>query len=319
MARKPTPSDVPMEATPADFRRIATAFKDMRFGLMDAAERRAWADSPLPFLASLRAYSAGVFTEAHGHYCKRGAHPEGVLIYCTAGKGFYRQGRGEWSVTAGDLLYCPPNTPHAYGADVKEPWTIYWTHLSGRDLPHFEKLARLTGSSPVRHIGIQAEIVTGFTRLTARYRPPYDDAVRLAIQADALGILSLIIGTPQSMEKIPIQTQMIQKAMARMEETLEQPFDLALYATTAGYHPNYFTRLFRQVTGMPPVAWFNPRKMQRACELLSMPDQQVQAVARRLGYADHGFFTKTFTKIIGIPPAAYQRRRRDEIRSDDNS
>jgi AraC-like DNA-binding protein len=302
-----------MEVAPAHFRAIATAFKDMRFGLMDTAERRAWADSPLSFLASLRVYSAGIFTEAHNHYCKRGKHPEGVLIYCTAGKGFYQQGSKEWAVATGDLLYCPPNTPHIYGADKLEPWTIYWTHLSGRDLPHFERLARLTGKSPVRHIGIQPEIIAAFTRLAARYRPPYDDAVRLAIQTDTLGILSSIIGTPQSMEKIPIQTQMIQKAMARMEDMLEHPFDLALYATTAGYHPNYFTRLFRQVTGMPPVAYFNLRKMQRACELLSMPGQQVQAVASRLSYADHGFFTKTFSKIIGISPVAYQRKRREEM------
>ena len=48
--------------------------------------------------------------------------------------------------------------------------------------------------------------------------------------------------------------------------------------------------------------------MQRARELLTLPNIRIKAVAARLGYTDPLYFSRVFKRIVGLPPEAYHRR-----------
>ena len=308
----PSPELLPPLETPLErHRQTATAYRGFRLGSLEEAQRSAWQASALPVLKSLRVFHSGIYLAAAGQRRERHGHPEGVLIYCTDGQGFYHSDGQSFAVTAGDLLYCPRNSAHSYGADTEHPWSIYWMHLSGHDLDSYERLARLLGPRPVRTIGVREELIAAFERLVSHFRAPYDDAVWLAIQSEALGILAAISLTPASMESIPQQTLVIQKIMARMDASLERPFELGEYAEQAGYHPSHFIRLFRQVTGDSPGAYFSKRKMQRACELLSHPGTSVHEVSLQLGFANPYYFSNAFKKVFGLAPSHYQQRRID--------
>ena len=298
---------VPAEVGTSHFQNIVTTFRDARVGYMAPAERKQWTTLSGSALARLQIFQCGIYYEAWNHHWERHRHPEGVLIYCTEGKGYYQQNGRRREILPGDVVYCPPGSHHLYGADAKTPWTIHWMHLFGQDLPHYERICGFGAGGSVTHIGIQREIIETFHRLVERFQPPYDETRLLAILADTLAILSRIAITPAGTPVPPLQTLAIQKAISQMDERLSQPFDLEHYATVAGYHPNYFTRRFRLVTGMPPVAYFNARKMRRACDLLAIPGLQIQEIARRLGYANPFYFSRAFKKIIGKSPDAYRR------------
>lgn len=305
--RKSSSPNIPAEVGNSHFQNIVATFRDARVGYMSPAERQRWTALPGPALAHLQVFQCGIYYEAWNHHWERQRHPEGVLIYCTEGQGFYEQGGRRLEVRPGDILYCPPGSHHAYGADAQAPWTIHWMHLFGQDLPHYERICGFGPRGSVTHIGLQREIIESFHRLIERFQPPYDEARLLAILADTLAILSRIANTPAGTPVPALQTLAIQKAISQMDQRLSQPFDLAHYATVAGYHPNYFTRQFRQVTGMPPVVYFNVRKMRRACDLLAIPGLQIQEIARRLGYASPFYFSRAFKRIVGKSPDAYRR------------
>jgi AraC family transcriptional regulator, arabinose operon regulatory protein len=275
---------------------------------MTEDERRQWIAASLPVLGALRVFSCGLFVEARGHWWERASLPEGVLIYCTEGKGHYRQGTRQWEVQPGDLLYCPPRTHHRYWADKEQPWTIYWMHLSGERLADYERLLGLIERGPIRHIGIHEDIVASITRLILQQPSPLDVTGWFCIQANAIAILSRIAALPHNIADIAAAYGPIQKAIALMNSSLDQAFDMPRFACEAGCGRRHFIRQFRRVTGMTPGDWFIKKKIQRACALLTLPNIRVKDVASRLCYADELYFNRLFKRIVGIPPGKYRER-----------
>jgi hypothetical protein len=86
------------------------------------------------------------------------------------------------------LLYCPPRTHQGYWADAEHLWTIYWMRLSGNLLLCYENFLGLIERGPLRHIGLHADIIAGFTRLVTH--PPLSSADAsqwFCVQANAAG------------------------------------------------------------------------------------------------------------------------------------
>lgn len=68
------------------------------------------------------------------------------------------------------------------------------------------------------------------------------------------------------------------------------------------------SRIFRRATGLSPQAYYQRRRVQRACALLLDADRPVTAVAMELGYADAAHFSRLFKKHAGLTPRAYRRK-----------
>jgi AraC-like DNA-binding protein len=271
-------------------------------------QRRQWIAARSPVLSILQVFSSGIFVEARGHWWERVSLPEGILIYCTEGKGHYRQDDREWEVHPGDLLYAPPRTNHRYWADEEQPWTIYWMHLFGTLLPHYEQLLGLIERGPVRHIGLHDDIVADFTRLVIKHPTAANEADWFCIQANAVAILGRIAALPHNISDIAAAYGPIQKAIALMTASLDQLFDMPRFAREAGYGSRHFIRQFQRVTGQSPNDWFIKQKMQRACALLTLPKIQVKEVALRLSYKDPLYFSRLFKRTIGVPPEVYRQK-----------
>jgi len=285
----------------------ARTYGDCRRWTMDDSQRRQWSQCGLPALTNLKIFSCGCFVEAWNHRWERSNHAEGVLVYCTAGKGSYRSGESEWQIAKGDLLYAPALSHHAYWADTHEPWTIFWMHLSGDALPEYEKILGLRDRGPVLHIGIQPDVISEFERLIGHPQPAGGGPCHwLGIQTTALSVLGRIAELPSNISEIATEYQVIRKSMQMMMDALDQSYDANRFAREAGYGTRHFNRMFRHVAGMPPSEWFAIRKIQRARSLLSIPNILIKEVAAQLGYDDPLYFSRVFRRITGTSPQNYQ-------------
>ncbi|HDV6323996.1 TPA: AraC family transcriptional regulator [Burkholderia cenocepacia] len=76
-------------------------------------------------------------------------------------------------------------------------------------------------------------------------------------------------------------------------------------AQTVGLSPFHAARLFTRTTGMPPHAWRNQLRLQRALAPLRA-GVPVADVAAASGFVDQSHFTRHFKRMFGVPPGRWQ-------------
>ena len=73
------------------------------------------------------------------------------------------------------------------------------------------------------------------------------------------------------------------------------------------YHPAYFSRSFREYTGMSFTEYLKKTRIDRAAQLLANTGLQVTDVCNEVGYSDKTKFFKHFREIVGQTPLAYRK------------
>jgi AraC-like DNA-binding protein len=97
------------------------------------------------------------------------------------------------------------------------------------------------------------------------------------------------------------------RAIAYMEERLDQSFPVADVAEACGLSVNHFSRAFRRSIGKPPHRWLLDRRIQRAQDMLRINHLSLADIALSCGFAEQSHFTRVFTRTVGMPPGAWRR------------
>lgn len=93
-----------------------------------------------------------------------------------------------------------------------------------------------------------------------------------------------------------------------MRENIAAGVNLSSAAEHFGYNANYFSRYFKQLTGVTFTSYLNRARIERACVLLSAEGGlSINEIAARCGYNSAGQFIATFEKLMGITPGAYRK------------
>ena len=263
-----------------------------------------------PLLSTLAPGDVGYFPAARFHYRRRplGADQH-VLIYCTRGKGWCEAGGHRRGIEKDEALLLPAGLAHAYGADAKEPWSIYWAHFTGTHAPFY--LNAVPPAPRTLHVqeSIAAETTHAFTRLLDALalgfgRRPVTYAAH--VLQHILGLL--IYANPDAIpDRDAVQpVSPVMQAIHCMSHRLDRPPCLVELAERLGLSPSRFAHRFKQQTGYAPIDYLTRMRIQRACQLLISTSQPVQAVAQQLGYTDPYYFSRVFRRIMGIPPSSYR-------------
>ena len=104
-----------------------------------------------PVTSQLLVTDCGYFPHAsmHGRVRPNGSG-QTIVIVCSQGRGWAEVGRGaahDRAQTGAD--HPPGGCRTAYGADADDPWTIWWLHLEGVQLPHLVAACGTTVQRPV--------------------------------------------------------------------------------------------------------------------------------------------------------------------------
>ncbi|WP_206952954.1 helix-turn-helix transcriptional regulator [Trinickia acidisoli] len=91
----------------------------------------------------------------------------------------------------------------------------------------------------------------------------------------------------------------------RLAADLTAPLSLSELAADVGLSPFHAARLFTQATRMPPHAWRNQLRLQRALAPLR-EGVTVADVAAACGFTDQSHFTRHFRRMFGVPPGRWQ-------------
>jgi AraC-like DNA-binding protein len=123
---------------------------------------------------------------------------------------------------------------------------------------------------------------------------------------DALSTLLARYGsTRPETQRIAANDPRVAIMQAQLGADLAVPVQLSDLANAVGLSPFHAARLFAQATGMPPHAWRNQIRLQRALGPLRA-GASVADVAAASGFTDQSHFTRHFRRMFGVPPGRWQ-------------
>lgn len=263
-----------------------------------------------PFFNSLYITDIGYFPKAKYHYRQRNdGIDQYIFIYCTEGKGWYELNNIRYSVEPDDFFIIPSGQAHSYGADIEDPWSIYWVHfdgimtqsLSSESFP-FEQPLHFS----VYHIQDRVNIFNDMYLTLQKGYSLENIGYANSCLWHLLGSF-LFHGSYKSCKTGEIHDP-IEESISWMQKNLHKNVELETLANNAHFSVSYFSMLFNKKTGYSPIEYFIHLKMQRACQYLDLTEFKVKEIAQLLGYQDPYYFSRLFHKIMGIFPSEYRKK-----------
>ncbi len=269
--------------------------------------RRRLAEHPLT--RGLYPHAMGYYPRALGHRVRRAEHGDHLLLYCVEGSGRLTAEDIEWGVAAGDLIMLPHGLEHAYRADDRDPWTVYWVHFEGTLVEPFWREIGFRRERPVARLGGAPKIIADFETLLGVRRSGYSLPVFVHAANHLREMLSYFaVLMPQADPRQARQFD-LDHVHALMQEHIHEQLDLDALAERVKLSKYTFARKYKRLTGTSPIQNFIHLKMERACYLLDISQQSVQEIAWSLGYEDAYYFSRLFRKVIGVAPTQYRGMR----------
>ena len=265
-----------------------------------------------PLLNKLYVCSLGYYPKAVAHYTNRKKGlPENFLFYCVDGAGWYKIGDKEYKVGANEFFILPQNVAHSYGSSQNDPWSIYWIHFGGEQLPYFNSLHTIQAHFKPFYIKGSDEIFAGFSKIYKSLELGYSIDNLLFANMCLLHFISLFIYNSKHFVLKPEKVNAIEGAILYMQDRLNENIVLNELSNLFNYSTSRFSNLFKQQTGYAPIDYFIQMKMQKATQQLDFTDHSVKEIAFSMGFDDPHYFSRRFTKVIGMSPTKYRSIKKD--------
>lgn len=221
-------------------------------------------------------------------------------------------------IRAGEVLLVPPNTPHSYGADEKNPWTPLWFHAIGPRVARLLAELKVTSQPHKGRLSEPALVKNSIERINELRRrgcgrPVLLESAALAelafarLYAEAcLEPVSSVL-QPELSKRSPERLQKLEEAVAFLHENYRREISLAETAEACHVSQSWLCHTFPEHTGFSPLGFVIHLRLHEACRLLATSDRKLEDIAGSVGYADSFYFSRLFKKHLGLTPSDYRR------------
>ena len=264
----------------------------------------------MPVTQKLFLTRTGHFPHATGHYVERKTPiDEWILIYCTGGRGWCAFHEEKYAMRADTAILIPANEPHAYAADERSPWTIYWVHIIGAQMTEFARALDIDPLQPVMELRHGGQLIHHFDEFYSVLKYGYTPAALLALSTSLAHFLGeLNLQRIRTGQQTLATEDNLYATIEFMHQNIFNTVTLKELAQYARLSVSHYTTTFQNLTGTTPVKFFIDLKMRKAAELLHESDNKVKDVAAMLGFADPYYFSRCFKKSMGCSPAIYRKQ-----------
>lgn len=267
------------------------------------------------FERNLHITDIGYYPKAHHHYRQRTVGiSQYVLIYCSGGGGWYELSGAKYHVRQNQFFILPAGVPHAYGADERNPWTIYWVHFKGEVAQMYAEGFAVPTDIPQADNSRIAERLNLFEEIFNTLRNGYSkENINYALSSFYYFLGSIkFLGEYRESSKLKKtdDKNIIEQAIHYMRENLDKKLTIKDIATYSHYSPSHFSAIFTKRTGYSPLNYYSLLKIQQACTYLDFTDMKINQVCHKLGIDDPYYFSRLFSKQMGISPAEYRKQKK---------
>ncbi len=106
--------------------------------------------------------------------------------------------------------------------------------------------------------------------------------------------------------KSPKLKELMQSAIQYILNNYERELSITDIAKYVFLSPSYFTRAFKEDTGLSPMQYLLNIRIKRACELLNETDQKIGEIAYSVGFSNQQRFNDIFKKQTKMTPMQFR-------------
>jgi AraC family transcriptional regulator len=132
--------------------------------------------------------------------------------------------------------------------------------------------------------------------------PMYGESLSTALAVHLLHEYSAAAPTPKRPGELP--RGKLVRAVQYIQDQLGTDLTVSGIAQTVGISPYYFTRLFKESTGLPPHQYVVEARVRKAKDLLTTGKFTISEAAQHVGFVDQSHLTRHFKRVFGLPPKA---------------
>ena len=249
---------------------------------------------------------SGKFTNGDRYYTKREGY-EGYLLLATfdgCGRLLYK---GQSCVlTKGSAVLVDCRDYHEYFTPPNEKWGFYYMHFNAGSMEGYRNalVAKLTP--------IKLRMEKHFWQLLEQiYRTSFkSDVISYAIQSNAISnVLTELMHSIAEDSTNPKQlTRPEITALADyIQKNYTEQLSLEDFVEITHLSKHHLIRAFKMQTGMSPYKYLHMCRIDKAVDLLKIPDMTVTQIAYAVGYNDPIVFTRHFKAFHNVTPSEYRK------------
>lgn len=230
------------------------------------------------------------------------------LVYVLKGKGTFWIGERESGVSAGDCLILLPRIAHRAATIKTDPFQLIFVHfdlfLDGKKYAlHNRRWAEVINIPGGLNIdGALLDVVTEFEQKQTGWETVINGLI--------LQVLTKVYRWRHQVSLSPVNARLIDKvrpAIRHMQECFAEECRVSALAKLVHLHPVYFSRVFKQATGVSPQVFLRRLRIQKAKAYILNTDSSFTEIAAITGFNSIHYFSRIFKQTEGLTPSQYLR------------
>ncbi len=104
-----------------------------------------------------------------------------------------------------------------------------------------------------------------------------------------------------------IKTRIIDNSLVYLRDNFNQQISVSKLASDVFLSRDYYSKLFKEMTGKTVTAYIKEIRLNEACKLLCETDRKISDIAEYCGFNDMKNFYSAFKKYTGFTPGEYRK------------
>ncbi|MBR5635674.1 MAG: helix-turn-helix transcriptional regulator [Pseudobutyrivibrio sp.] len=278
--------------------------------------------------ASKSAFNLGMGAKSRSY--KRHWHSYGEIVLLGPGDNqIVRVNQDTYSLTSGDIILIWPREMHEFiDCNLEESIVIQFSNEFMNSLFDLQRIIHFYRNLHVLCINSHPELVGRLTTIIHRMKKIfYSDSQDKELKCCML-LMKIALHLDEHKNEFAPEIKNLdhneynEDIMRRMISVTDyiknnltaDDLSQATMAKMAGISKDYFSRMFKSVTGMNYSKWLNMIRMEKATELLIVDNRPLTEIAMLSGFQSIPSFNRVFRAEKGMSPGEYRALFVDEVK-----
>ena len=251
------------------------------------------------------------------------------LVYVLSGEAVHTVGSKQYTVRCGDVVLINSGTAHKFTprTEVCERFVAYdlmftpdFFDAMSIKMSSFEALKHCflfysmfpKEAEDMADMHLSGKKFSDYGELFTKIYHEFKGEEKGYIELIRAYVIELLIKLFRDVEKegaislSPSKTDTVRKAVAFIKDNYSVNLSVGEIAANVFLGPDYFRKLFREVTGTSVSIFVQTLRIDEACRLLKTTNEPIKDIGAKIGYGDQKSFYQAFKKLTGKTPKEYR-------------